>query len=92
MLARYRTADAIPDDAARWEVAVRGAQALAESLRERRKEALLYRPLATLRTDVPLEETLADLEWRGARREELTAVLAVIGDEEFLGRVNRWRA
>jgi hypothetical protein len=51
----------------------------------------LYRTLATLREDVPLPETLADLEWRGARRDELTALCTEIGDVEFLGRVERWR-
>jgi len=92
VLARYRTIEAIPDDAGQWDVAVRGAQSLAESLRERRKEAALFRVLATLRTDVPLAETLADLEWQGARREELSALLTAIGDEELLEGVHRWRS
>ena len=55
---------------------MRGAAALARNLREAREEARLYRTLATLRTDVPLEETLEDLEWRGARRAELEAFCA----------------
>ena len=59
--------EAIPDDAARWDVdGPRAATAWPASLRERREEAALYRRLATLRTDVPLAEGLADLEWRGA--------------------------
>jgi hypothetical protein len=51
----------------------------------------LYRTLATLREDVPLAESLDDLQWRGARREELTALCTEIGDEELLQRVERWR-
>ena len=62
-------------------VAVRGAAALAESLREHRKEASLYRRLATLRTDVPLAEGIEDLRWRGALRPELTSLCREIGEE-----------
>ena len=65
VLAAYGRLDRIPDDAAAWTVKVRGAAALAQSLAERRAEALLYRTLATLREDAPLAETLADLDWRG---------------------------
>jgi len=61
LLAHYGTIERIPDDAGRWEVQVRGATAAAESLCARREEALLYRRLATLRTDVPLPEELDDL-------------------------------
>jgi 5'-3' exonuclease len=65
VLARYSRLVAIPEDAADWNVAVRGAAALAAALREGRSDALLFRTLATLRTDAPLKESLADLEWRG---------------------------
>jgi 5'-3' exonuclease len=92
VLARYRTVDAIPDEAARWNVDVRCPDRLAASLRERRAEAALYRGLATLRTDVPLAEELADLEWRGARRRDLEAFCQGIGYGELLARVPRWRS
>jgi 5'-3' exonuclease len=91
VLARYARLEAIPDDAAAWDVAVRGRDRLAASLRERREDAALYRTLATLRTDVPLAEDLADLEWRGARRRDLEALCRRIGAGELLGRVPRWR-
>ena len=87
VLAMYGRIDAIPDDARWWRVPVRGAAALAESLRAHRTEAALYRKLATLRTDVPLGETIDDLRWRGARRDELTALCREIGDEAFLERI-----
>ena len=86
VLSRYARIEAIPDDAARWDVAVRGAATLARALAERREEAGLYKRLATLREDVPLTETLADLEWRGIRREELAALCREIGDSELLER------
>jgi len=91
VLARYGRIEQIPDDAARWEVKVRGAAALAASLRERREDAALYRRLATLRTDVPLTESPADLRWEGARRQALAALCAELGDAAFPERVPRWR-
>ena len=81
LLARYGHLEAIPDQETQWTVAVRGAAALAESLREHREEATLYRRLATLRTDVPLAEGIEDLRWRGALRSELTSLCHEIGDE-----------
>jgi 5'-3' exonuclease len=86
LLATYGHLEAIPDDEAQWDVAVRGAASLAESLREHRTQAALYRLLATLRTDVPLVEDLEDLRWRGAPKEELTRFCREIGDERFLER------
>ena len=91
LLAQYQHVEAIPDDASHWKVSVRGAAALAESLRMHRAELALYKQLATLREDVPLAETLSDLEWKGVPRSELTAFCAEIGDDEFPGRVERWR-
>ncbi len=64
VLRAFGNLDAIPDDVARWP-AVRGAERLAATLTERRRDALLYRTLTRLRTDVPLAETLDDLRWRG---------------------------
>lgn len=87
VLAHYRYLEAIPDDAADWQVAVRGAAALAEILRERRCDALLYKRLATLRTDVPLVERLPDLAWRGATP-ELASFCREIGFERLLERVS----
>ncbi len=91
VLAQYGHVDAIPDEASKWKVNVRGAAALAESLRQHRIEVALYRTLATLRDDAPLSETIDDLRWQGARREDLIAFCATIGEEEFIGRVERWR-
>jgi 5'-3' exonuclease len=91
VLSTYQHIDAIPNESRKWTVQLRGAQALAESLREHRHEANLYRVLATLRTDVPLTEEIEDLRWRGARRDELTTLCREIGDDAFLERVADWR-
>jgi len=91
VLSVYHHLEAIPDRESEWQVSVRGAAALAASLREQREEAYLYRRLATLRTDVPLTEPIEELRWTGARRHELTALCREIEDDDFLERVTRWR-
>jgi 5'-3' exonuclease len=93
VLAVYGHLEAIPDRESEWRgVTVRGAASLAASLREHREEARLYRVLATLREDAPIAETLEDVCWSGARREDLSAICREIGDEAFLERVPRWRS
>jgi 5'-3' exonuclease len=87
VLGVYGSIEAIPDDAARWPVKVRGARALAETLAARRDEAALYKVLATLRTDAPIGESLDDLRYRGARP-ELRALCADLGFGELLQRVS----
>jgi 5'-3' exonuclease len=86
VLARFRHLEAIPDDAADWQVPVRGAEALAASLREHRADARLYKRLATLRTDVPLAESLDDLRWRGPTA-DLPALCRELDYAQFLERV-----
>jgi 5'-3' exonuclease len=84
VLRRYGRIELVPDDGAAWDVAVRGRDALAQSLREHRREALLYRTLATLRTDVPLPEDLEAMRWRGVRADELAELCAEIGFADFV--------
>ncbi|MEZ4652167.1 MAG: 5'-3' exonuclease H3TH domain-containing protein [Candidatus Eisenbacteria bacterium] len=91
LLSRFGTIAEIPRDPAFWGVDVRGRDSLAESLNLRREDAALYRTLAVLRRDVPLEETLEDLEWMGARREELEALCGELGEFGIVDRVPRWR-
>ena len=92
LLARFGRIEDIPDDPAAWGAPVRGAAALASNLSTRRADALLYKTLATLREDVPLAETLEDLEWKGARRDELESVCREIGDDDFPSRVPLFQA
>jgi 5'-3' exonuclease len=65
VLARYRHLDAIPSDSRDWDVKVAGAATLSRTLAAQRDLALLFRTLATLRTDIPLIESVDQLEWRG---------------------------
>jgi 5'-3' exonuclease len=90
VLAKYVHLEAIPADPDTWGLSASRAARLAESLTQHWAEALLFRSLATLREDVPLQETLADLEWRGAD-ERLKEVCHRLGDDKFSGRVPRWR-
>ena len=91
LLARYGHLEAIPDHESDWNVSVRGAAALALSLRNHRDVVLLYRQLATLRRDVPHLEGTAGLEWRGAVRVDLEALSKEIGAGDIIERVQRWR-
>jgi 5'-3' exonuclease len=91
VLARYTRLEDIPDDHRQWKVDVRGALALADSIRAHRDEAMLFRTLATLRTDVPLTDTIDDLRWRGGRRAELEALCDEIGESEIAKRMPLWR-
>lgn len=90
VLTAFGSIEAIPTDARAWPPnLVRGADRLAATLTARRDEALLYKKLATLRTDAPVAESLDELEYVGARP-ELEEFCERIGFTEFLGRVTRW--
>ena len=65
VLARYRRLEAIPTLAGDWDVKVRGAMRLAETLAAHRAEAFLFRDLATLRSDEVLFRDVEELAWRG---------------------------
>lgn len=88
VLSVYAHIERIPADSKAWNVTVRGAASLAAELCAARDEALLYRRLATLRTDVPLPETLEALRWRGPRERELAALAARTGDARLVAHAS----
>ena len=88
LLNEYGSVENIPDDETTWSVKVRGAPRLAETLREEREAALLYKQLAVLRTDVPLQEDLDALAWRGAPQAQYEAFVERIGGMTM--RPQRW--
>ena len=65
VLARYGHLEDIPVDVETWEVSVRSAEKLADTLADQIDDALLFKDLATLRADLPLVKSVDDLEWRG---------------------------
>ena len=92
MLALYLHIESIPKQLSQWDVALRGAAGISSSLEEHREEALFYRELATLRLDVPLAESLEQLEWQGVRREEFQALCAELGVSNIVIQDHEWRA
>jgi 5'-3' exonuclease len=91
VLRRYGHLEDVPEHAHQWDVSVANRLGLAASLREQRGLALLFRELATLRTDVPLAESLEDLRWKGVPREQFEATVAELNAPHLLGLVPRWR-
>ena len=89
-LMEYRHIEEIPDDVNLWSIKVRGAITLAQNLAEHRAEAALYKELATLRMDVPINESLGDLAWKGARRTEFQTLCVELGFDRLIDAPHRW--
>ena len=65
VLGRYLHLEAIPADSKTWGVNAAGAGALARTLERERDRAFLFRDLATLRTNIPLFQSVDELHWTG---------------------------
>jgi 5'-3' exonuclease len=65
VLARYGHLEHIPADWREWRVNASSAGSLARTLSEQRDRALLFRDLATLRTDLELFDSVDALRWTG---------------------------
>jgi 5'-3' exonuclease len=65
VLAAFGHIERIPDDHRQWGVDVARAGMLAAVLKRDRAQALLFRDLATIRTDVPVFADVDELAWRG---------------------------
>jgi 5'-3' exonuclease len=91
LLGHYVHIEAIPERAADWAVKVRGADRLAAALAGQRDAALLYKRLATLVDDVPLEEDLDAMKWRGADRIAWTKWCESAGMPELIDRPTAFR-
>jgi 5'-3' exonuclease len=91
ILARFPRLELIPLDPSDWGVSVRSADKLAATLRAQMEAALLYRELTTLRLDVPIEESLNDLEWKGVPVGPFTDFCAKLGIEPDSIRVHLWK-
>ena len=69
VLHHYPHLENIPRSWQSWHPSIRRGRVLAESLFAAWNDALLFRTLATLRSDVPVFETVEDLRWSTARPE-----------------------
>ena len=65
VLGKFLHLESIPKDCRDWHVNTTSAGALAATLREHWDEAILFRTLATLRTDIPLFYSVDQLRWNG---------------------------
>jgi 5'-3' exonuclease len=90
VLSAHGPLEKIPKKPADWKIRIRGAEALSENLNRDRAAALLYKKLATLRRDVPLSATLADLEWKGGDKKALQSLARELADEALPDRVTKY--
>jgi 5'-3' exonuclease len=65
VLAKFVHLESIPLDFREWHLNVANASALANTLSREREQALLFRTLATLRTDISLFDDVDELRWNG---------------------------
>ena len=90
VLSKYKHIESIPNDPTKLGLGLGRATTLLENLQKNYQDALLFRELSTLRTDVPLKETLADLKWQGAYP-RLKKLCHELGDERIPERISLWR-
>jgi 5'-3' exonuclease len=90
VLAKFKHIESIPKDPKKLPLGLGRATTLVGNLQQNYKDALLFRELSTLRTDVPLKEKLEDLKWRGAYP-PLKTLCHELGDERIPERIPRWR-
>lgn len=67
VLAKFIHFESIPKDWHEWHVNAAGAGTLAATLFSQWDDAILFRTLATLRTDVPLFDDVEQLRWNGPK-------------------------
>jgi 5'-3' exonuclease len=65
VLRKFGHIEEIPGDSAEWRLDVSNSGGLCRTLVEQRELALLFRRLATLRTDIALFEDVEELRWMG---------------------------
>jgi 5'-3' exonuclease len=68
VLAKFAHLESIPKDCGEWRVNAANASALAGTLCREWDRAVLFRTLATLRTDIALFEDVEELRWNGPTR------------------------
>ncbi len=90
VLSRFTHLDAIPRSEEDWGVKVRGGSKLAVTLQDRMTDAMLYRDLATLRSDADIPQSLEDLAWKGVHRIDYETLCDELGFGSVKSRPKRW--
>ena len=88
VLSRYGHLEQIPENVADWKAGLFNSGRLSHSLRENWKQALLFRDLATLRTNAPLFSSVESLRWNGPSS-RASRLAASFGAERLLERAER---
>ena len=93
-LAKFLHLESIPKDWRDWHVNVTGAATLAATLQSNFEEAVLFRTLATLRTDIDLFQDVEQLHWNGPTPafEAMAARLDAARTEKRQGKPSRTRS
>ncbi|HYK53354.1 MAG TPA: 5'-3' exonuclease H3TH domain-containing protein [Candidatus Eremiobacteraceae bacterium] len=68
VLSRYVHLEAVPKDWRQWDPSISRARALSESLTKSWDDALLFRHIATLRTDAPVFDSIDEMLWKGPKK------------------------
>ena len=88
MLAKFGHIESIPSDAAAWQIAnLRGAEKLAATLRDQYDNALLFRQIATVMTDIDVG-AVDDWCWRGPT-DDFVSFAADLGAPQLSDRAVR---
>ncbi|MEX1038046.1 MAG: 5'-3' exonuclease H3TH domain-containing protein [Acidimicrobiia bacterium] len=90
VLGRFPRLEMIPPSPDDWGVKVRGAEKLAATLAAGIDDAMLFRELTTLRLDVPISESLDDLEWKGVPERSFNEFCAKFGVDPDSINVHHW--
>ena len=88
LLSRYLTIENIPNNYVLWDVKVRGAETLSRNLEENRQMAYLYKQLATIKTDVVIDEEIADLSWEGIKTQDFIQICDELGLPNLKSLIN----
>ncbi len=91
VLAHYGFIENIPLHHGQWEITVRGAAKLADTLRENLADALLFKKLATLDETAPTISSVEELRWTGPT-EAITDAAELLMAPDILRRADRLAA
>ena len=91
VLSEYGRMENIPESYDDWTITVRGGKTLAQNLSANRENALLYKTLATLRTDAPIAESLEAVRWKGVPQREYMDLCDDLGLERLKDLPHRWQ-
>jgi len=91
VLAKFKHLEDIPGDWRDWHANATNASRLAETLSRDRDKALLFRELATLRSDLPLFKNVDELKWKGPTKQFEAMAKRLEAKQEVRGKRSEGR-